>query len=977
MGRRAQWVQTCVVWPMMMVSPLAAAQQTPPRADPAPEEIVVTGSHIARPNETSQSPVAVLTNAEAKFQGTTHVEDLLNSLPQANAGLNGAALGPTGTATVDLRGFGAFRTLVLMNGRRLNPGDPINPSADLNSVPASLIKRVEVLTGGASSIYGSDAVAGVVNFIMDDKLTGLKFDAQYGINQDDDGNRTLQSLARTYGIRPGTGSVADGGTLDLSLTYGGNFAGGAGHVTAYAGYRHTDSIASASRDYAACPLIETGSSYNCIRDRNTALGTFQAGGPDTLTLDPAAPGALRVYDATRDGYNVAERQNLQRPDTRYDVGVFANYEFSEKAKVYLEAQYSDDQTTQQYEPASTALNSFNVNCDNPLLSADQVAAFCTANGLSGTALAPVTIGRRNVEGSPRLDSFGHRSTRIVLGLKGDLDKVWSYDLYGNYGIARSSERIQNDLSLVRLGNALDVIGVGGVPTCRSVANGSDPQCVPYNIFAPGGVTPAALAYVSAGGAQHGYAEHEIVSGVFSGKLGEYGIRSPFAKEGVAVALGGEYRVETIKNTPGQVFVTGDLASSSPQNPVQGTYNVYEFFGELHAPLIEGKPFFEKLSLELSDRYAKYSLQGVANSYNIGLEWEPIELVRFRSSYSQAIRAPNGHELFIANTLSKFQQSDPCSGPNPTASQAGCAFTGVTPAQYGNIVDTGNFNFLTGGNTKLRPETAKTVTVGAVFTPSFVRHLSFSVDYWRIKVGGFSGSFAPNATLANCINTGLPLFCNLVQRDPGGSLSQGNGLTSGRVIATNINTGSFEQSGIDLAGNYTLDLSDVGMSHLGRLSFYFTGSVQLDQQIQTNPAQPAFDCTGLYGPTCTGEGPTSPIPRWRNQLRVTWSLPKAVEISLNWRHIDPLLTELGSRYPHLQNTVYPVDARIPAYDYFDLAANADLNKHFNIRLGVNNVFNRKSPIVGANNNPQILPGNQVASFYDIFGRYIFAGLTALY
>ncbi len=962
----------------------AAAVPAPPRTaaggresqagsdkETPPGDIVVTGSRILRANDTSPGPVATLSSQEAKFQGTTHVEDLLNSLPQVNAGLNGAALGPTGTATVDLRGFGAFRTLVLMNGRRLNPGDPINPSADLNAIPAPLVKRVEVLTGGASSIYGSDAVAGVVNFIMDTDFKGFQVDAQYGVNQHDNRDRTLQQLARDNGITPASGNKFDGGTVELSATYGTNFDQSRGHVTAYAGYRRTVGILGRARDSSACPLNETstGTAYECILDSNTMLGSFQANGGDILTLDPATGNSFRLYDNARDGYNVAPFQSLQRPDRRVDFGLFANYRLSKAAELYFEGQYSDDKTTAIYEPSSTALNSFNVNCDNPLLSASQITDLCTAFGLAGTDLTSVTIGRRNVEGSPRLDAFRHRSLRLLLGMKGQIDRALSYDVYVNYGIARSNELVSNDFSLTRLANALNVVNVGGTPTCAAVVDHSDPACVPYNIFRVGGATPAALAYVSANGAQHGSASHVVLSGAITGNLGEYGIRSPLANEGVGLAVGVEYRAESIANSPDPAFVNADLAVASPQLPVAGTYHVTEIFGELHVPLIQDRPGFDKLSLELSDRYAKYSLQGVANSYNVGLEWAPVKDIRFRSSLSQAIRAPNGHELFTATTISKFGVSDPCAGVAPAADAAHCANSGVTAQQYGTIVDTGNFNFLTGGNLNLRPEIANTLTAGVVITPSWLPHFSFSVDYWRIKVKGYVGQYAPNATLTDCVNTGDPLFCSLVHRDATGSLSIGNGPTAGRVIATNLNTGSSAQSGIDLSGNYSL-----GLGAAGRLVFNFGGSVALNSRLQIDPTQPAFDCTGLYGPTCTGEGPTSPIPRWRHQLRLTWKPRGTFDMSLNWRHIGALDSELGSPYPHLQGTVFPIDARISPYDYFDLATSVDVLHGSSLRVGVNNIFDRNAPIVGANNNPQILGGNMVASIYDTLGRYIFVGIT---
>ena len=371
------------------ISQSAAAEPTLP-AEAAPQEVVVTGSRIPRINEKSANPVSVVTSQDAKLQGSVHVEDLLNTLPQVNAGLNGGALGPTGTATVDLRGFGAFRTLVLINGRRLNPGDPINPSADLNSVPAALIKRVEVLTGGASSVYGSDAIAGAVNFIMDDDFTGLKLDAQYSAYQDSNGRGDLQALARANGFAARTGGVVDGGSIDFSSAFGRVFHGGDGHVILYGGYHSNRPVRATNRDYSACNLTETGAFFSCIRDDNSSPAQFQLSNGQNVTLDPATGNTLRPFDINRDGFNNAPYADLQRPDKRYDAGFFARYQFSHAFEAYSEFQFTDDRTTAQYDPASTALNTFGVNCGNPLLSADEVNTFCTQNGLgpADTAQTP-------------------------------------------------------------------------------------------------------------------------------------------------------------------------------------------------------------------------------------------------------------------------------------------------------------------------------------------------------------------------------------------------------------------------------------------------------------------------------------------------------------------------------------------------------------------------------------------------------------
>ena len=968
------------------------AEPTDDEADKPLLEIVVVGSHFATPNASSISPVMVVDAEEMKHQGTARAEDLLDSMPQLNAGLNnssnGAGVSPvTGTATADLRGIGSFNTLVLMNSRRLNPGDSINPSPDLNAIPSILVKRVEVLTGGASSIYGSDAISGVVNFVMDTAFTGAKLETEYGINQASNGNTAVQDIERSAGINPRSGTLYDGRSVDVSAVFGKDLFDGDGHVVAYGGYRHNQGVYGSSRDFGACTLQESGNSYQCLLDGTTPAGQFvpNGGTGPSFTLDPATGNTFRPFDTARDGYNPAPFQTLTRPDTRFNAGIFGHYSFSKRADAYVEATFSDDHTSVLYEnsgttPTGSGLNVFGINCNNPLLSPGEVNTLCTQNGLGAADTAQVGIGRRSVEGNLREDDFRHRSYRVLLGVKGEINDVWTYDVNGQYGNTDSHERLTNDVSQQRLGRALDVVGVNGKPTCQSVVDGTDPACVPYNIFSTGGVTPAALRYITATGAQDGYAHQYVLDGKVLGDLSKYGIKSPLADNGLNVAVGMEQRSQTISNQPNAAYLTGDLLVTGAARPTYGMYRVTEGFAEVRVPLLENRPFAKALTLNVSDRFAEYAPQGSANAYNFGVEWSPIDAMRFRGTLSRAVRAPNGHELFLSETLSQVAASDPCANDpttgRPSASAAACAHTGVTAAQYGKIAPANSFNQLTGGNPNLRPQIADTVTGGLVFVPtSWVPSLLLSVDYWRIKVERYIGSLAAVDSLNNCLGTGDPVYCDLIRRDANGSLSVGNGPAAGRVIATGLNTGSFEMSGIDVEGRYVLDMSAL---NAGKISFNLAGSVALDNTIQVVPGLMPFDCTGFYGPTCTGEGPTSPIPKWRHKMRATWEARKDFEVSVNWRHIGHLDSEQTSSNTHLATgTAYPADWHIPTYDYIDMDVGFDLGSHVNLRLGVNNLFNREPPIVGFNANPLLVNGNMLAATYDTFGRYLFVGLTAKY
>ena len=501
--------------------------------------IVVTGTRIQNQNLIAVSPVTSVTNADIKLAGTQKTEDLLNSLPQVFASQSSTlSNGADGTATVDLRGLGARRTMVLINGRRLMPGDVSDSAADLNFIPASMVKRVDVLTGGASATYGADAVSGVVNFVMDTDFTGLRIDMNYGVYQHNNRNSITPPLlnARTNAgfanYAYPVGSVVDGGQFDGTVSFGTKFDDDRGHASAYFGYRKANPVLQARRDYSACTVQNTGAAtgsalnpaapLQCGGSATSATGTAFFFSTSSSSSTVGALGAGTLTQGTLNRYNFAPLNYFQRPDERYTAGAFVDYEISPALHPYMEFMFMDDRTVAQIAPSGNFGNTLTINCDNPLLSAQQSSLICAngnlINGYIGTFPTAINAGyspntgpainfidpfdghtynkgffqllRRNVEGGPRQSDLQHTAYRAVLGMKGELGSAWNYDAYYQYGRMNYSQVYSNELSVSRLTNALDVVDdprVSGVQAiCRVTLTGQDPLCRPYDVFTGAG-----------------------------------------------------------------------------------------------------------------------------------------------------------------------------------------------------------------------------------------------------------------------------------------------------------------------------------------------------------------------------------------------------------------------------------------------------------------------------------------------------------
>ncbi|HEY5338370.1 MAG TPA: TonB-dependent receptor, partial [Rhizomicrobium sp.] len=724
--------------------------------------------------------------------------------------------------------------------------------------------------------------------------------------------------------------------------------------------------------------------------RNGAGGRFTSldGGSCTSCTVDGLTGGVRPFTGA-DKFNFAPLNYLQRPDTRYTFGAMGHYEVSKMADIYGSLMFMDDETISQVAPSGAFYGTpFQTNCDNPELTAQEVGAFCTSAGLAPTDKADLFIGRRNVEGGDRLNDLRHTSYRMVVGSKGDLGGGWAYDTFAQYGVTVFQEEFRNDVSIARINRALDVDPATG--ECESVVDGTDPNCVPWNIFVPNGVTKAAAAYLGVPGFEEGSTQEWVAGASVTGDLSAWGIQSPWAKSPVGVALGTEYRQEKLDFRTDEEFSSGDLAGQG--GPVIGThggYNVSEGYGEIRVPIAENMPFFEDLSANAGYRYSSYNTAGAATSYKYGAEWQPIDDFRIRGSFQRAVRAPNVVELFAAQSLGLFGGSDPCAGAAPVFTAAQCAHTGVTAAEYGHVLQcvSGQCAGFFGGNPDLKPEQSDTREIGVVFTPTFLEGFTATVDYFDIKLNGEIGVIPQSLSLGNCATTGNPLFCNLIHRSTAGGAGQGDifgtGPTAGFVTSTNVNTGSVQTSGVDVEANYTADLNDWGMGQNGSLSFNLLGTYTKSLDVQPVPGDHVYDCAGLFGVTCG-----TPIPKWRHKLRVTWTTPWDVDLSASWRYMSSVKLDANTNDPTLAGQG-PCggpcgdlsDAKINSFSYIDLAADWTVRQGVSLHAGVSNVFDKDPPELDSNSlgvsAPPFGNGNTFPQVYDSLGRLIFVGATIKY
>lgn len=941
-------------------------------------DIVVTGSRVNRPNIASAAPINTVTRQDIVQSGAINAEDILRRIPQVTPDTGQSNPGGNGTQGVNLRRLGNNRTLNLVNGQRLG----ILTGMDINIIPVALLKRIDVLSGGASAVYGSDAVAGVVNFIVDDGFEGVQLSGNYALRQYGGGDSIIAPAARAAGY-PVTRDFTGGGRSDLTVAVGRHFFDDRLKVSGFFNYRHADRVSYDDYDFSACRSVRSSTGgAACDVASFSRFGWFQpqssTGNQPIFANSKTGNAAFVPYDASY-GSNQYGNYGAQRQYDRFNGGAFVSVDIAKALQLYGSYLMSRDTSYNVYNAARigsfTAFGStpYQVNCDNPLMSGQQRTALCGA--AAGTnALVPLDVHYQfDNAGVYRQDRYVNFNQRFTAGVKGDFADAWHYDLGGVYSRFQRSQVLGvPNADYTRVNNSLNVVNIGGVPTCVAKADGRDPSCVPADIFTSTGGSPAYANYLFNGfpGRQTLTASLYDVTLNVTGDLGHYGIRSPFADDGIAVNVGLEYRKDKQVNNPDAIYIRNNGG-----NYYNNFIDVKEAYGELQLPLVQKRPFFEQLSVSGAYRLSKYSsVDRNFDTWKIEGVYSPVSDVILRASWNKAARAPSLYDASPSPWYEGFS-GDICAGATPRASLATCQLTGVTAAQYGTIAQCIDNTCLARGENSVVPESARTLTYGLLLKPRFIPGLVLSVDRYQIKIDNSIGYRDAQFWSDGCLSYGTALYCDRFTRNPNGSLNSysayaGNNPTTGFVAQGNGNQYITKAEGVDFQAQYSSALP----GQVGNLNLDFNGSLATAIAASDAIGRPFRDCVGYFALTCGG-----PTPRWTHYLRATYSTPaRELSVSGGWRHVAGSLNAGNSGDPTLgasNATIVPSFARIPTYDYFDLQAAVAITKSFELRATINNLFNRRPPILPDASNYSGSFSNSFPGYYDVLGRELQIGFTA--
>jgi iron complex outermembrane receptor protein len=896
------------------------------------EEVIVTGSLIKRADGfESSSPVVVATAADISATGISKIEDYLNSLPQLDAAQNSyISNGASGTASLDLRGMGSSRTLTLINGRRMGGGSAYSSSADTNQIPTAMIERVEVLTGGASTVYGADAVAGVVNFVMRKDFEGVELKMGTSGFQHDNSNSYVAGLMDARGFDyPKGGGGTDGRADTVDLVMGSSFADGKGHATTYVTWRKGSELRQGARDYSSCALNSTGTSCggsgnaivpNFYISQLDANGNLDWGSYEYWTLDSGS----NFIPSSGNIYNYAPINHFMRPDEKWSVGTMMDLQINDSVELYAEVMATDYNTKAQIAESGTFFaEEYHLPYESALLNDSQRQALTDTWGLGAGDEFAVYIGKRNVEGGPRASVMTNASFRVVLGARGEA-AGWDYDVNYQKNSVDSSVTYINDFFAPRIGEAL--------------ADNT------YSVFTYNGVTSEQANMLTGVAMLRADLSTEIF---FAQASRDTGISLPTTDSNIQVAMGVERRDMSYDRDSDTVFEEGMLlGQGGATKSIAGSYSVTDVFFEAAIPVLEN------LDAELGFRASDYSTSGNHNTYKFGFTYAPSDMVTIRTGYNRTIRSPNITTMFAPQNQGLWAGSDPCAGETPDYTAAQCALTGVTAGQYGSIVASpaSQYNALYGGNTEVGPEVADTISFGIVANP--IEDLTVSIDWWSVQLEDAIGSVSAATSLKECAENNNAALCALINRGNAGTLWLG---TSGYISSTTTNLGEVNFAGVDLIATYGMEVGG------GDLALRLNGSRSLERETLVLPGVETtrVDCNGIANDAqCT-----YPNMDWRHSLSATYSKDDWT-VGAAWRYF-------GSVDYQGSNDVLASDGALDAVSYVDLNGSYTLSENITFSGGARNLLDKEPPMVGGGLNAT--NANSYGN-YDVLGRYVYADVT---
>ena len=999
-----------------------AAEEDAASAD---QTIVVTGSLIRNPNLSASAPVATIGTQELELRQSNVAEEVLRTLPGAVPSIGSSVNnGNGGSSYVNLRGLGSNRNIVLLDGNRIVPADLVG-RVDLNNIPLALIQRTDVLTGGASSTYGADAISGVVNFITKQDFAGMEATISEQITERGDGN-----------------------VFRADLTLGANFDDGRGNAVLSLGYQKQDPVYfGGDRPFSTLTLESYDEFYVAGQGSSTTSPSrFDIGdGRRPQQVSPDGTGLSNYYQAFNfNPYNV-----FQTPFERFNMYGQARYEVADNIEVYARGLYSNNTVETIIAPSGVFGSAVTVPVSNPFMTAAQrtylcanadtnpgvpnnqtlSAAECLAASTASKFLADGTtpnpayreftfgLRRRTTETGPRVSNYNSQVFDFRAGVRGNITDAIQFDVSASHGESKKLQTIQNYVLLSRVRQALLATSTGA---CQNTANG----CVPLNIFGPDGSITAAMSdFISDAATVQENTKLDQVKAVISG---DTGISSPWAAEGINFAAGAEYRryaaeqsSDVLAKTPGEL---GGAGGAAPD--IKGGYEVYEGFGELILPIASDMPGIHELTVEAGIRQSHYKIQAAGNptfdttTWKVAGTWAPVPDFKVRGNYQRAVRAPNIGELFspVSTGLTNLG-TDPCQGGTPLTNanlRAVCLAQGAPAGTIGAIQapTAGQANITAGGNLNVGPETATTWSAGLVFTPAFLPGFSGSIDYYNIKVKNAITTPTPGDLIAACFDnlsaaSATSSACTSIRRNPITGGLDGDPATTGGLFGVLSNLGTLATDGVDLNLAYSTGIGTV-FGQEGRLSFSFNGNFTNSSKFKATPTALDRECVNQYSVNCG-----SIQPKYSFSQRTTLGLGP-VDVSLLWRWVNKVrledqqlqddldaadaanrdedgvllpkdLTKTGlpgfQACPNFETDAGDaigaggggcvIDTRfrtIKAYSWFDLTTRWEVSKNFDLTMSVFNLFDKKPPVVGGTvGSTSYNGGNTYPSSYDALGR----------